>query len=129
MILLDENVPDSQRDRLRLWRIRAQKLGRDVAVKGIQDDQVIPLLQSLSRVTFFTLDKDFADAGLCHPAYCIAYLDVADDEVASFVRRVLRHPFMNTHAKRLGTIVRVSHAGLRIWRRNMDENQVPWPKR
>jgi hypothetical protein len=127
--LLDENIPDGQRDQLRHWRIRVQKLGRDVATKGIQDDQVVPLLQSLTRVTFFTLDRDFADPSLCHSTYCLVYLDVADDEVARFVRRILQHPNLNTHAKRMGAVVRASHVGVRIWRRNVTEQQFAWPGR
>jgi hypothetical protein len=41
--------------------------------------------------------------------------------VAVFVRRVLRHPELDTKAKRMGTVVRVSHAGFSIWRRNVQK--------
>ncbi len=127
MTVLDENIPESQRALLRAWRIRARHIGAELGAKGLQDDQVTPLLQSLGRVTFFTLDKDFANARLCHPSYCLVYLDVEDDEVAAFVRRLLRHPDLNTRAKRMGAVVRASHARPRIWRRNAVERLLPWP--
>lgn len=127
MNVLDENIPDAQRQLLQVWRIRARQIGRELGSKGMQDDQVIPLLQSLGRATFFTLDKDFANSRLCHPSYCLVYLDVEDGEAADFVRRVLRHPGLNTRAKRMGSVVRASHPGLRIWRRNVVEQVLPWP--
>jgi hypothetical protein len=127
MNILDENFPDDQRQRLQAWRIRVRKIGRDLGAKGMQDEQVIPLLQSIGRVTFFSLDIDFLNARLCHPAYSLVYLAVEDDEAASFVRRVLRHPALNTQAKRMGAVVRASDSGVRIWRRNESEQAIPWP--
>ena len=63
MILLDENVNEHQLQLLRGWRIRARLVGHDFAYKGIQDDQIIPLLHELNRTTFFTRDLDFYLAG------------------------------------------------------------------
>jgi hypothetical protein len=127
MIVLDENVSDYQQRRLRAWRIRTQKIGSEIAAKGTQDDQVIPLLRSLRRPTFFSLDSDFGDARLCHPAYCLVYLDVRGMQTADYVRRVLRHPALNTQAKRMGAVVRVNDVGVRVWRRNEAEQFLPWP--
>jgi hypothetical protein len=42
-------------------------------------------------------------------------LAVGQYEVASFIRRLLRHPSFNTEAKRLGKVVRVSHTEFRLW--------------
>ena len=127
MIVLDENVGEDQRNLLRGWRIRVRQVGQELGAKGTQDDQVVPLLRSLSRPTFFTLDDDFLNPNLCHSSYSIVYLAVKDYEVAGFIRRVIRHPALNTRAKRMGAVVRVSYAGLRIWRRNRAEEALPWP--
>jgi hypothetical protein len=40
------------------------------------------------------------------------------------VRRVLRHPRLNTQAKRMGTVVRASHRGLGVWRPHAQEEEV-----
>ena len=44
MIVLDENIPEDQRQLLRGWRVRAQQIGEEVGHKGMKDDQIIPLL-------------------------------------------------------------------------------------
>ena len=62
----------------------------------MHDDEIVPLLQRERRPTFFTRDDDFYDRSLCHPRYCIAYLAVTKSEVATFVRRLLRHAALNT---------------------------------
>lgn len=126
MIVLDENIDDYERNRLRTWRIRAHKIGRDLGVKGIKDEQIIPLLMSLTRPTLFTLDDDFENPRLCHSAYCLVYLVVRQADVATYVRRVLRHPALNTRAKRMGTVIRASDSGLRVWRRNEAERALAW---
>jgi hypothetical protein len=46
------------------------------------------------------------------------------EEVAIFVRRVLRYSTLNTRAKRMGTVVRVSHRGLALWRLHAPEEEV-----
>ena len=56
-----------------------------------------------------------------------SYLPVRDDHAARFVRRVLRHPALNTQAKRMGAVIRASEAGLRVWRRNEAEQALAWP--
>ena len=43
------------------------------------------------------------------------------------VRRVLRHPALNTQAKRMGAVVRASASGLRVWRQNEAEQLLAWP--
>jgi hypothetical protein len=126
MIVLDENIADDQRTQLRAWRIRTHKIGRDLAAKGIQDDQIVPLLLTLTRPTFFTRDIDFANRNLCHASYCLVYLGVKADDAAGFIRRVLRHPALNTRNKRMGSVVTASHVGIQIWRRNEAEQVLPW---
>ena len=54
----------------------------------------------------------------------IVCLEVVSEEVAVFVRRVLRHPRLNTQAKRMGTVVRASHRGLGLWRLYAQEEEM-----
>ena len=115
MNVLDENIPDHQRQLLRSWRIRTQLIGADFSRKGIQDDQIIPLLHSLNKPTFFTRDKGFYRRHLCHAGYCLVCLEVNRSEVALFARRFLRHPGFKTRPRRMGKVVRLSTAGIQFW--------------
>jgi hypothetical protein len=71
MIVLDENMPASQRALLRGWRIRVRQIGQEVGQAGMSDSAIVSLLHTLSRPTFFTRDRDFLQPWLCHPAYCL----------------------------------------------------------
>jgi hypothetical protein len=124
MIVLDENIPESQLHLLRGWRIRARQIGVHTGRAGMSDDQIVPHLRTLDHPTFFTRDRDFLQPWLCHPAYCLVYLDVGQYEVASFVRRVLRHPQLNTKAKRASTVIRAGHDRLTVWRRGQDVQRL-----
>jgi hypothetical protein len=47
MNLLDENIPESQRQLLRSWRIRVKQIGVDIGRQGMKDQEdIVPLLQS-----------------------------------------------------------------------------------
>ena len=127
MNILDENIIGSQRQRLRSWRIQVRQIGVDIARKGLQDDEIVPLLHHQRRATFFTRDRGFYRRELCHQHYGIICLEVLPEEVAVFVRRVLRHPRLNTQAKRLGTVVRAFHRGLVLWQLHaQEEEMIPW---
>ncbi len=52
MNILDENVPESQRQLLRSWRIRVSQIGDDVGRKGMKDEAIIPLLHSFEVQLF-----------------------------------------------------------------------------
>src|ERR1700733_15018287 len=99
MNILDENVPESQRALLRSRRVAIRQIGQDVGRMGMKDDEIIPLLHDLDRPTLFTLDGDFYDRDLCHEGYCLVHLDVEEETAAEYVRRLLRHPGLNTKAK------------------------------
>jgi hypothetical protein len=43
MNILDENIIASQRQRLRSWRVRVRQIGVDIAGKGRQDEEILPL--------------------------------------------------------------------------------------
>jgi hypothetical protein len=114
--VLDENIPASQRELLIRRRVRVRQIGFDVGRSGMQDAETLPLLIRLRRPTFLTRDEDFFDRRLCHAKYSLVHLDVPRQEVALFVRRLLAHPNFDTQANRMGTVVRVSHVGLSVWR-------------
>ncbi len=127
MNILDENVREDQRGLLQRWEVPVHQLGVDVGRKGMKDEEIIPLLHTLRDTTFFTRDMGFYDRKLCHPRYCLVCLAVGKEEVAVFVRRVLRHPEVDTKAKRMGAVIRVSHAGFSIWRQNAtQEAYINW---
>lgn len=87
MIVIDENIPDTQRHLLHGWRIQAHQIGHEIGRQGIKDDSIIPLLHREKNITFFTRDFDFYERRLCHAGYCIVCLDVSQYEAASFIRR------------------------------------------
>ena len=127
MIILDENVPDSQRQLLQGWRISFKQISFEIGREGLKDDEIIPLLHQQNKPTFFTLDDDFFKPKLCHAGYCLIYLDVAQYESAAFIRRTLKHTDLNTKAKRMGNVIRVSHRGLTVWKLNAEDKvQLNW---
>lgn len=128
MILLDENIPKDERDLLRNWRIRVRHFGYEIGQKGTTDEAIIPFLHQQRQTTWLTLDRGFYRPHLRHHNYCLVTMDVTEDDVATFVRRFLRHPMFDTQRKRMGTVVRLSHAGLRFWRLGADaEESAGWP--
>jgi len=127
MNILDENVREDQRGLLQSWGIPVHQIGVDVGRKGMKDNEIIPLLHKLRDTTFFTRDLGFYNRNLCHAQYCLVCLAVEKDEVAVFVRRFLRHSEFDEKAKRMGAVIRASHAGLSIWRRNAPkEVDINW---
>jgi len=113
--LLDENFPADQAALLRQWKVPHRQFGRDFSTLGAQDTDIIPLLHRLRRVTLFTQDQDFFKRWLCHPAYCLVWLDTKPGQTAEYVRRFLRHRMFNTHFKRLGKVLRVHPHGITYW--------------
>ena len=130
MILLDENIRQDQGTQLRQWRVRCRFLIEEFAPSGIQDPDIVPLLQRLKQPTFFTHDQDFFRRNLVHPAYSLVWLDVFDGEAAAFVRLFLKHPLFNTAAKRMGIVSRVHSHGIHFWNKNHAVLQhASWPQR
>ncbi len=115
MYLLDENITKDQKDLLEKWRFNVKQIGVDIATKGIQDIQIITLLQQLHGVLFLTRDTDFFKQNYCHKHYCIVYLDVEKTETAYFIRKFLKHPDFNTTAKRLGKVVKVNQTLIQFY--------------
>jgi len=113
--LLDENFPADQATLLRRWRIPHRQFGRDFSLLGVQDADIIPLLHRIRRATLFTQDQDFFKRRLCHAGYCLVWLDMKPGQTADYVRRFLRHPMFDTHANRLGKVLRVHPHGITYW--------------
>jgi hypothetical protein len=127
MNILDENIPVIQRTVLRNWHIPIRHFGYDIGRKGMKDEAIIPFLLTLPHPTFFTLDWDFFERSWCHARYCLVHLDVRRNEAATFVRRLLRHSNFDTHAKRMGAVIRVSYTGLVVWHRHAEqETHYDW---
>jgi hypothetical protein len=127
MLIADENVPVAQRLWLRKWRIPVRVVGLDLAARGTDDENLIPLLHRLPQPTFFTLDQDFYRSYWVHTAYCLVWLDVTDERAAEFIRRFLRHPTFNTQAKRMGVVARVHAAGAVFWQAGKRSSRsFPW---
>jgi hypothetical protein len=127
--ILDENIIDNQRRQLMSWRMRIHQIGFEIGRKGMKDREIIPFLHQLKQPTFFTRDDDFYERRLCHAGYCLVYLDIRKEEVATFVRRVLRHEAFKTKAKRMGKVIRVSHVGLSVWNLHAEkEEHLDWDR-
>ncbi|MCX6022736.1 MAG: hypothetical protein NTZ05_13615 [Chloroflexi bacterium] len=116
MNILDENIEKKQRLTLQGLGVHARQVGIDFGRLGLKDYEILPLLQRLSRPTFFTCDADFYKRDFCHQRYCLVFFDIDADEVASFVRRFLRHPDYRTQAQRMGKVFWVTDTGIRFWR-------------
>ena len=128
MLVLDENLPVTQQQLLRRWRIRFRVIGLDVARYGTEDENLIPALLRLARPTFLSLDCDFFRSDWAHRDYCLAWLDVSPNEAARFIRHFLAHPAFDTHAKRMGTVNRVHLKSIRCWRIGKPGCQtIAWP--
>jgi hypothetical protein len=117
MLILDENISEIEVWRLREWRVAVRQIGPDLAKVSTTDENILPVLQHLKAPTFFTRDRDFWDATLRHRHYCLVFMDIPEHEgeVASAIRRFLRQRSFNTHAKRLGKVVRIHLAGIQFW--------------
>lgn len=121
MNILDENIPEHQRQKLKSWHIRVYQIGDDVGRKGIKDDEIITLLLKKRRPTCFSRDDDFYKPQLCHARYCLVHLSVSRYDAAIFIRRFLHHSEFNTQTKRMGTVIRVSPRGIYLWQRHVEE--------
>lgn len=127
MNILDENIVNNQRQLMRSWRIQVRQIGHDIGRKGLPDEEIIGLLLRSRRPTFFTRDLGFYDRRLRHARYGLVCVAVDKYEVAVFVRRLLSHRALNTQAKRMGKVIRVTHSGLSVWRlRNEEELSLSW---
>jgi hypothetical protein len=128
MIVLDEQVRADQRVLLARCGIAFRQIGKDVALGGTKDENLVPFLLTLKRPTFFTHDHGFFQAHLVHGRYCLALLAESDIEAAVYIRRFIRHPLFDTNAKRMGTVARVHRGGISFWQGGGSAlRRVVWP--
>lgn len=86
-------------------------------------------LHRLSRMTFFTHDRDFSGSAHGHPDYCLVWLAVKQDSLAAYTRRLLSHPEFKTSAKRLGKVLTVGPAGITVFERHRKPSvRIAWIK-
>jgi hypothetical protein len=62
VIVLDENINESQRLQLRNWHIPVRQIGVDLKQQGIQDEAIIPFLHQLHQPTFLHVILIFLNA-------------------------------------------------------------------
>jgi len=117
MLIIDENISEIEVWKLREWRVAVRQIGPDVAPASTTDENILPVLHRLKRPTFFTRDKDFWNARLVHRAYCLVFLDLREREgqIAAAVRRFLRLSPFQSHAQRMGKVIRVHPGGVSFW--------------
>jgi len=123
MNILDENIPEGQRQLLRSWRVQAKQIGHDIGRQGMKDEEIIPFLHKLRHTTFFTRDLGFYHRQLSHANYSLVILAVGQYEAASFIRRFLQHPQFKTKSTRMGKVVRITHSGIQIWQLYAEEEE------
>jgi hypothetical protein len=127
VIILDENVFESQRLQLRSWRVHLCQIGHDFGRKGMLDDEIITLLRTQRRPSFFSRDRDFFKRALCSDDLCLVCLDVGPLESATYVRRLLRHPDFKTWSQRQGCVARIAANGISVWRARAPRlARYPW---
>lgn len=127
MYILDENIPESQRQLLRSWRIHCRQIGYEIGKKGMSDNSIISFLHKSKSATFFTRDLGFYKQKNCHPHYCLMILETGQFEVASFIRRILGHSYFNTQTRRMGYVVLITHDRIRYLNKKTErEMEVPW---
>jgi hypothetical protein len=108
---------------LKSWRIPVRQIGYDIGRSGMKDKEIITLLHSLNKTTFFTRDSDFFDPALRHANYCLININVNKNEAAMFIRHILRHPAFNTAAKRMGKVIRGTNEGVYIWQLHAEQQE------
>lgn len=113
--ILDEHVIASHVDQIRRKIPSTAQIGIDWGESGWDDiEQIIPHLHH-SKATFHTLDEDFFKRRFLHNDYCIIFYDLSGKDFVEFFQKILKHPLFDTHAKRLGKIIKVSLTHLSYW--------------
>ena len=116
MIILDHNIPVDQAEQLRRRRIRFRQIGFEVGRPEWDDQQeILRFLHASKQLTFFTRDLGFFRASWRHANYCLVVLTVPVLESADYISKLLRHPQLNTRAKRNGKVIRVSTKNINFW--------------
>jgi hypothetical protein len=121
--VLDELFDEAVYEQLKARRLAIEKVGAGFGTTGWLDDHILQALQGSGK-TFHTRDHGFYHRSHVHSSYCIVYHDVPLAEMAAYIRRFLRHPQFNTHAKRLGKVIRVTRQRIEFWQRGRSTKSV-----
>jgi hypothetical protein len=128
MLILDENVIESQRQILLRARLHFRQIGLELERKGIGDDDIHRLLHRLHQPRLFTRDLRLFRANVRHPRFCVAVLSVSRDAVAACAVRLLHHPMLRENRQRMGALLNVWETGIRLWRYDeRQEHHLDWP--
>jgi hypothetical protein len=112
--ILDELTLKRTYLQLQQWGISVDKIGQGFGQAGWSDEQIRHELHGSGK-TFHTRDRGYYKAKHCHATYCLVIYDVAANEMAEYIRKFLRHPQFNTHAKRLGKVIKVTPTHIEYW--------------
>ena len=126
--LLDANIKDSEGQKLARYGFKFKHVGRDFGQHHFSDEQIIGVLHQLKGVTFVTRNvKHFYHRHLLHRNCCLLCLDIEEDEVAAYTRKIYRHPHFNSAAKRCGKVIKVSPTQMTYFAVGSQEEQtVAW---
>jgi len=123
--VLDENMRRETYEALSC-RMSFDKVGVGFGQSGWSDERIRSELHGSGK-TFHTLDEGYYRPDNCHATYCLVYYDVPRGEVADYIWRFLRHPAFNTHAKRLGKVVKVTSQRIEYWEVGREgKEEVTW---
>jgi|GEM_PF-5439417 len=113
--LLDEHVIARHAEEIQKKISSVNQIGVDWGEPGWDDiEQIIPHLHH-SKTTFHTLDEDFFKRRLLHNDYCIVFYNIPIKNFVDSVLNFLHHPLFDSHAKRLGKIIKVSLNNIVYW--------------
>ncbi len=118
MILLDENIPAHEREKLYKHKI----VYKQVATNGLQDNEIVVVLHGEKNPTFFTHDHDFYHLHLRHKSVCIVWLNVFVHQIAEYIIKFLKHTQFDTKAKRTGKLIEITTSKIRIWELNAEHS-------
>lgn len=121
--VLDENIVAAERLKLEAAGLSLQQIGIEIP-EVRSDAEVIRYLHRENRITFITRNvADFYHRRYCHAHYCLLCLDVGVYEVAQVTLQLLRHPQLNTIAKRMGKVVRATRKHIWFWKFHTQKQQ------
>src|SRR5882724_4219049 len=121
--VLDELFDESVYEQLKARRIAIDKVGAGFGKTGWLDEHILQALHGSGK-TLHTRDHGFYRRSRAHLSYCIVYYDVPLAEMVASIRRFLRHPQFNTHAKRLGKVIKITGQRIEFWQRDRSTKSV-----
>jgi hypothetical protein len=116
MLVLDENLPESQRQLLLKKGVRFRSVGEDFVLLGSSDENILPALRLVSHPTFFSLDSHFFFGQKADLHYSLVWLDIPSNQSAAYIIRFLKHKAFNTQRKRMGSVIRLHSGGINFWK-------------